>query len=310
MKTLLTSESWRWLGVLTVCSVLAVGCAYNETFTAPPSPLDKLAEVVDVLQTVEDNGFGERFPDEVADLHARYEAARDAYYSRSGDASALSMSIVADATAMMNRPPPNQAPVARFNAPPTARASEVILFDASDSVDPEGHPLIYSWNLGDGSNPQGSFSQVMHRYDVARTYVVRLTVTDHAGASDTSSRVVAVAQRLMIPRPAVVLFDFDSEALRADAEAQLVELVQAMKQQPSLAVEVVGHASAEGTESYNLALSQRRAQAVADHLVASGVSASRVNSKWSGESEPAFPNTTNEFRALNRRVEVTVLPPM
>ena len=310
MKTLPTSGNWRWFGVLTVCCVMAVGCAYNETFQAPPSPLDKLAEVVEVLQMVEGRGFGERFPDEVADLHARYRAARNAYYSRSADPSMLSMSIVADATAIMNRPPPNQAPVARFNAPPTARANEAILFDASESVDPEGDPLIYSWEFGDGSSPQVSWPQVEHRYAVARTYVVRLTVTDHDGASDIASRVVAVAQPLTIPRPAVVLFDFDSAAVRADAAGQLVEVVQALKQQPGLAVDVVGHASAEGTESYNLALSQRRAQAVTDHLVASGVVASRVNSKWRGESEPAFPNTTNEFRALNRRVEVTVLPPM
>ena len=310
MKTLLTSETWRWLGVLAVCSVLAVGCAYNDRYTAPPSPLDKLAEVVDVLQTVDERGFGERFPDEAADLQARYQAARHAYYSRSGDASALSMSIVADATALMNRPPPNQAPVARFNAPPTARAHEAIVFDASESVDPEGDPLIYTWDFGDGATPQLSWPQVEHRFAVARTYVVRLTVNDSDGASDTASRVVAVAQRLMIPSPAIVLFDFDSADLKADAHGQLGEIVQALKQQPGLEVEVVGHASAEGPESYNLALSQRRGQAVSDHLAASGVAASRIGTKWRGESEPAFPNTTDEFRALNRRAEVTVRPTM
>ena len=310
MKSLLASRSWRWLAVLTACSVVAVGCAYNETFNAPPSPLDKLAEVVDVLQTVEDRGFGERFPDEVADLQARYEAARNAYYSRSGDASAMSMSIVADATAIMNRPPPNQSPVARFSGPPTGRAHEPIRFDAAESVDPEGDPLIYTWDMGDGTTRQASWSHVSHRYAVGRTYIVRLTVTDHQGASDTASHVIAIAQPLMIPRPAIVLFDLDGAELKAEAQTQLVEVVQALKQQPGLEVEVVGHASAEGTESYNLALSQRRAQAVSDHLAASGVAAARISTKWRGESEPAFPNTTDEFRALNRRAEVTVLPPM
>ena len=57
MNTLLATGSWRWLGILAVCSVLTVGCAYNETFEAPPSPLDRLAEVVDVLQTVQDRGL-------------------------------------------------------------------------------------------------------------------------------------------------------------------------------------------------------------------------------------------------------------
>ena len=72
----------------------------------------------------------------------------------------------------------------------------------------------------------------------------------------------------------------------------------------------MGHSSAEGSESYNLGLSERRATAVSDHLAASGVAAARINTQWRGESEPAFPNTTNEFRALNRRTEVTVRPPM
>ena len=149
-----------------------------------------------------------------------------------------------------------------------------------------------------------------HRFAVARTYVVRLTVSDSAGASDTASRVIAVAQQFTIPRPAIVLFDFDGAEVKADAAGQLGEIVRALTQQPSLEVEVVGHASDEGAESYNLALSQRRAQAVSDHLAASGVEAARISTKWRGESEPAFPNTTDEFRALNRRAEVTVSPAM
>ena len=309
MKTLCTPVNWRWLGVLTVCCVMAMGCAYNEGFTPPPSPLDKLAEVADVLQTVDERGYGELFPDEVADLQARYKAARLAYYSRSGDATALSMSIVADANALM-APKPNQAPVARFSGPPTGRANETILFDASESVDPEGDPLIYAWEFGDGATEQVSWPQVEHRFAVARTYVVRLTVSDHEGASDTTSQVIAIAQQMVIPQPANILFEFDSADLHADAQAQLGEIVQAMKQQPGLGADVVGHADAQGSESYNLALSQRRAQTVSDYLVTSGVAASRIKTAWRGESEPAFPNTTKEFRALNRRVEVTVRPPM
>ena len=309
MTTLRAPVSWRWIGVLTICCVMAVGCAYNDKFEAPPSPLDKLAEAADVLQTVNDRGYGELFPDEVADLQARYKAARMAYYSRSGDASALSMSIVADADALM-APKPNQAPVARFSGPPTGRENESVQFDASESVDPEGDPLIYTWSFGDGTTQQVSWPQVEHRFAVARTYVVRLTVSDHQGESDTASQVIAIARPIVIPQPANVLFEFDSADLRADAIAKLGEVVQAMKQQPALEADLVGHADARGSESYNLALSQRRAQAVSDYLATSGVASSRLNVKWRGESEPAFPNTTDEFRALNRRVEVTVRPPM
>ena len=127
MKTSRAPVNWRWLGVLTICSVMAVGCAYNETFEAPPSPLDQLDEVVDVLQIVNERGYGELFPDEVAALQARYEEARLAYYARSQDAGALAMSIIADANALM-APPPNQAPVARFSGPATGEVNEALSF--------------------------------------------------------------------------------------------------------------------------------------------------------------------------------------
>ena len=307
MKTLHAPADWRWLGVLTICCVMAVGCAYNDTFVAPPSPLDQLDEVVDVLQVVKDRGYGELFPDEVAALQARYEAARMAYYARSGDVGALSMSIVADANALM-APPPNQAPVARFRGPTTGEANQTVSFDASASVDPEGDPLIYTWEFGDGTTQQVSWPQVEHRFAVPRTYVVRLTVSDHEGASDTASQTISVAQPIVIPQPAIVLFEFDAADLRADTMAQLEEVVQTMKQQPALAADVVGHADSRGSETYNLALSQRRAEVVSDHLIASGVEKSRVSTSWRGESDPAFPNTTDEFRALNRRVEIALRP--
>lgn len=308
MKTLRTPVNWRWLGVLTISCVMAMGCAHNETFQAPPSPLSQFDEVVDVLQTVDERGYGERFPDEVAALQARYKEARLAYYARTQDASALAMSIIADANDLMNRPPPNQVPVARFSAPTTGEANQTVSFDASESVDPEGDPLIYEWNFGDGTTQRVSWPQTEHRFGIARTYIVRLTVSDHEGASDTASQAISIAQPIVIPQPSIVLFEFDSADLQADAAAQLGEVVQTMKQQSALAADVVGHTDSRGSEAYNLALSQRRAETVSDYLIANGVAASRVSTSWRGESEPAFPNTTSEFRDLNRRVEIALRP--
>ena len=253
MKTLRTPVSWRWLGVLTICCVTAVGCAYNETFEAPPSPLNQLAEVAEALDAVNERGYGELSPDRVAALQARYKEARFEYYSsRTQASSEMSMSIIADANALM-APRPNQAPVARFSGPATGRALQSLLFDASTSVDPEGDPLIYMWDFGDGTTQRVLWPQAEHRFAVARTHIVRLTVSDHQGESDTASQVITIAQPIVIPRP------------------QLGEVAQAMKQQPTLEADVVGHADAQGTESYNLALSQRRSQAVSDYLTTSGV---------------------------------------
>jgi OOP family OmpA-OmpF porin len=68
-------------------------------------------------------------------------------------------------------------------------------------------------------------------------------------------------------------------------------------------IEVQGHASSEGKDAYNLRLSQRRAQSVADYLKSKGVT-NRLVAKGYGETQPIADNSTEEGRALNRRVEL------
>jgi OOP family OmpA-OmpF porin len=71
-----------------------------------------------------------------------------------------------------------------------------------------------------------------------------------------------------------------------------------------LVVEVAGHTDSVGTDSYNQGLSERRAQAVVNYLVAKGINASRFKARGYGESEPVADNATDEGRAENRRVEL------
>ena len=65
---------------------------------------------------------------------------------------------------------------------------------------------------------------------------------------------------------------------------------------------VEGHTDSEGDADYNLQLSERRAQAVADYLEAKGVAVGRLTAKGIGESQPMADNDTAEGRAQNRRV--------
>jgi OOP family OmpA-OmpF porin len=74
-----------------------------------------------------------------------------------------------------------------------------------------------------------------------------------------------------------------------------------------LTVLVEGHTDSVGTDSYNAALSQRRADAVKSYLVSKGIAASRVESRGLGESKPVASNDTAMGRAENRRVEIKVL---
>lgn len=98
-----------------------------------------------------------------------------------------------------------------------------------------------------------------------------------------------------------VLFDFDKSTLKAEGKAEIDRLVNEMKEFGSDSVVVIGHTDSIGTDAYNMALGQRRADAVADYMKAAGIDAGRIRTESMGESQPAVPNDSRENRALNRR---------
>lgn len=119
----------------------------------------------------------------------------------------------------------------------------------------------------------------------------------------------------VVPRPepmfsfdAMVLFEFDSSALRPEASRELNEAARALNAHSELVlIEVGGHTCDIGSTAYNENLSQERAQAVFDYLTSQGVNASRLEVKAYGETQPRVPNTSIENRQQNRRVELSVL---
>ena len=107
-----------------------------------------------------------------------------------------------------------------------------------------------------------------------------------------------------------VLFDFDKSDIRPEAAGVLDNLGGAMKTINASTAEVSGHTDAVGSDSYNLDLSERRAQSVVAALVQRGVTTD-LNAKGYGESKPVAPNELNgkdnpAGRQLNRRVEIFV----
>src|SRR5258705_5259999 len=74
-------------------------------------------------------------------------------------------------------PPPNRAPVSNAGGPYTGTVGVPVTFNGSGSTDPDGDPLTYAWELGDGSSAVGSAPE--HAYAAAGTYSVCLTLTDH-----------------------------------------------------------------------------------------------------------------------------------
>ncbi len=76
-----------------------------------------------------------------------------------------------------------------------------------------------------------------------------------------------------------------------------------MKDHPEIKLSVEGHTDSDGDEALNQSLSEKRAQAVADHLINMGIDGSRLTSKGWGETKPVSINNTSEGKAANRRVE-------
>lgn len=101
-----------------------------------------------------------------------------------------------------------------------------------------------------------------------------------------------------------VSFDYDSASLKPSFYPALDKIAEVISSNPNTAIEVVGHTDSRGSESYNLRLSERRAEAVANYLIQHGVTASRVSTVGKGESEPRATNDTEAGRQLNRRVEI------
>lgn len=101
-----------------------------------------------------------------------------------------------------------------------------------------------------------------------------------------------------------LLFAVDSASLGADARSGLDEAAHVFVDQPKTAIIAQGHTDSTGSETHNLELSERRAEAVRTHLIGRGVDASRVTALGYGESHPIAGNDSEEGRRANRRVDL------
>lgn len=108
--------------------------------------------------------------------------------------------------------------------------------------------------------------------------------------------------------PATSLFASTSAILLPASRERLDVVAAALKDQSDRSIIVEGHTDAQGTEASNRELSQKRAQAVADYLVARGVPPANITAVGVGQSRPVGDNKTAEGRASNRRIEVILQP--
>ncbi|WP_139925814.1 OmpA family protein [Hymenobacter sp. DG01] len=103
-----------------------------------------------------------------------------------------------------------------------------------------------------------------------------------------------------------IFFDTGKATLRKESTNELERLQKLLLETPALRLEISGHTDNVGKADYNKDLSQRRAQAVVDYLLAKGIDKSRLTSLGYGDTQPVATNTTAVGRQLNRRTEFKV----
>lgn len=107
-------------------------------------------------------------------------------------------------------------------------------------------------------------------------------------------------------KESLVNFAFDSSNLTSTAKANLDKLAQVLKNNPDTNINIYGYTDSKGSDSYNLSLSERRANAVKSYLLSKGVASDRMFSMGRGENDPVASNDTEAGRAENRRVEFAI----
>jgi outer membrane protein OmpA-like peptidoglycan-associated protein len=170
--------------------------------------------------------------------------------------------------------------------------------------------VTYRWTA-----PSGTFANPTARQTVwtapnqEGTVPATVTVT-----CPTDGKTASATVNINVTRPAPVAqltfedvyFDFDRSTLRPEALRLLDDAVTKLQANPGRNIVIEGHTCSIGTAEYNLALGERRANAVRQYLLSRGITAGRLETRSYGEERPKYDNAREETRRLNRRAALVV----
>ena len=115
-----------------------------------------------------------------------------------------------------------------------------------------------------------------------------------------------VTESITVTFDSGVLFEFGSYNLTTASKLELDRMAQIFNRYPDTDINIAGHTDSKGSDEFNQKLSEQRAASVADYLASDGISRSRMRTIGYGESRPVASNDTEQGRAANRRVEVSI----
>lgn len=121
------------------------------------------------------------------------------------------------------------------------------------------------------------------------------------------AEVIREGEGIIVKFDSGILFDVSKSELKTAAMTNIQNLAKSLKDNPDTDVMIIGHTDNSGSDEYNNRLSERRAEAVKTFTINQGISASRINTRGKGESEPIADNNTEEGKTKNRRVEIVIV---
>jgi len=216
--------------------------------------------------------------------------------------------------------PPSAPPAPPAPSKPSAPAPTIAL-EASPSTITSGQASTLKWNSTDATSItiDGGIGTVEASGSRQVTPAASITYTAKAsgpgGSANTSAR-VTVTEAAATPPPKSTLvadeawfttniddifFDYDEYAIRDDARATLQSNARGLAERAHLNFTIEGHCDERGSEKYNLALGDRRANATKEFLVAQGIGAGRVETVSYGEERPFDPGHNETAWSKNRR---------
>lgn len=124
----------------------------------------------------------------------------------------------------------------------------------------------------------------------------------------SGARIVNTGSQLIVSLPEAITFPVDSATVKPSLRDDIRAIGFNLQDYPNSSVRVIGHTDNTGSNAYNKDLSIRRATAVRDILLSSGVRGNRVRAVGRGENQPIATNATAAGRQANRRVEIVITP--
>jgi peptidoglycan-associated lipoprotein len=206
-------------------------------------------------------------------------------------------------------PPPvaNRPPTVSIVCDPTVLEPGATSACRAQATDPEGGPLTYRWSAPAGSfNPTDAPNTTFTAPQQEGPVTVTVVAADNAKNEAQASASLLVQRRVVLEFEDIH-FDFDRFNLRPDALTILDEAIARLQANPTINVTIEGHCDSVGTQQYNLALGERRANSARDYLISRGIAGSRLRTVSYGEDRPIDTNETAAGRARNRRAHLAVI---